>query len=318
MKAVIVAENKDLLIEEIPDPVRKENEVLVEVKAVGVNRADLLQRAGLYPSPAPWPDRMGLECAGIVLEAPENGRWKKGDRVCALLGGGGYAEKTVVPSDMLLPIPENFTFAQGACIPEVYATAYLNLVCEGNLQEGETAFIQAGASSLGIASIQLAKVLGAKAVTSVGSSEKLAFVKTLGVTDAVNRKEEDPGGLFDRNGIDLTLDCVCGKVLGENIGKMNRGGRWIIVSTLGGENVEIPLRALLKKGITLKGSTLRSRTNAMKAEILAKLEKVLYPSFLSGETSVVIHRELPMEQAEEAHEILKNNANCGKVVLFWN
>lgn len=317
MKAVIVAENKDLLIEEIPDPVRKENEVLVEVKAVGVNRADLLQRAGLYPSPAPWPDRMGLECAGIVLEAPENSRWKKGDRVCALLGGGGYAEKTVVPSDMLLPIPENFSFEEGACIAEVYATAYLNLVCEGELQKGETCFIQAGASSLGIASIQLSKVLGAKAVTSVGSREKLAFVKTLGVADAVNRKEEDPGVLFDRNGIDLVLDCVCGKVLGENIGKMNRGGRWIIVSTLGGENVEIPLRALLKKGITLKGSTLRSRTNEMKAEILADLEKVLYPSFLSGAASVVIHKVLPMEKAEEAHEILKNNANCGKVVLTW-
>ena len=317
MKAVIVTENKDLVIREIPDPVCGEKEVLIAVEAVGVNRADLLQRAGLYPSPANWPDRMGLECAGRILEAPAGSRWKKGDRVCALLGGGGYSEKIAVPLDMVLPIPENLSMEEAACIPEVYATAYLNLVCEGALKKGEKAFIQAGASSLGIASLQLAKILGAEVLTSVGSREKLEFVRSLGVLDAVNRKEEDPGRLFDQYEVDFVLDCVCGKVLEENIGKMARGGRWIIVSTLGGETGAIPFRALLKKGITLKGSTLRSRTNEEKARILARLEKELYPSLLSGETRVIIHKKLPMEKVEEAHNILKNNANCGKVILTW-
>ncbi len=315
MKAILTDERQNLHWTEVPDPDPKGNEVLIRVYAAALNRADLLQRAGKYPPPPGWPEWMGLEVAGVVLRAPAGSRWKPGDKVCALLGGGGYAEKIAVPQDMVLPVPRGLSMEEAAALPEVFATSWLNLRYEADLKPGETVFVQAGASGLGIAAIQTARHMGATVVTSVGADDKAEFVRRLGADDAVNRRAENPAVLFERHSVNVALDCVGGAVLGENIGKLAVGGRWILISTLGGETAEIPLRPILKRAIMLKGSTLRSRSNEMKARILADLERELWPAIEAGTIRSVIHTVLPVERAEEAHAILQSGRNTGKVVL---
>jgi NADPH2:quinone reductase len=312
---MLIDDNRNFNWSEVPDPVLKAGEVLIDVYAAALNRADLLQRAGKYPPPPGWPEWMGLEVAGVVAEAAEGSRWQKGDRVCALLGGGGYAEKVAVPEEMVLPIPEGLSMEEAASLPEVFATAWLNLRYEADLKPGETLFVQAGASGLGIAAIQIADIMGAKAVTSVGSDEKAEFVRELGADEAVNRKTENPGVLFERNDVDVVLDCVGGSVLGDNIGKLAIGGRWVLVSTLGGETADIPLRPILKRAIMLKGSTLRSRTTEMKGRILADLERKVWPKIAAGTVRPVIYKTLPIAEAAQAHAILERSENIGKVVL---
>ena len=180
MKAVLIDPEHHLNWSEVPDPVWKPGYVIIDVKAAGVNRADLLQAAGKYPPPPGWPEWPGLECAGIIAQAAPESRWKAGDEVCALLGGGGYAEKVLVPEGMVMPLPRGCSFKEAACLPEVYTTAFLNLVRLGELKKGETVFIQAGASGLGIAATQIAKLIGAKVVTTVGSPDKAEAAKKNG------------------------------------------------------------------------------------------------------------------------------------------
>lgn len=300
---------------EVPDPVPKEGEVLLKIRAAALNRADLLQRAGKYPPPPGWPEWMGLEVAGTVLSAPTGSRWKAGDEVCALLGGGGYAEKIAVPEGMVLPVPAGLSMAEAASLPEVFATAYLNLFLEANMREGETVFVQAGASGLGLAAIQLAKAFGAKVMTSVGSPEKAEAVRRIGADWVLERRRDDPVAAFEAHPVDIALDCVGGEVLGNCIEKLAPGGRWILISTLGGEFARISLRPILKRGIRLIGSTLRSRPTEMKARILHELEEKVWPKFASKEIHPVIHAVLPVARAEEAHAILQRNGNIGKVVL---
>lgn len=315
MRAILVNKSGELVWSQVPDPVAKTNEVLIQVHAVGVNRADLLQRAGQYPSPPGWPDRMGLEVAGVVLESPAQSRWKKGDKVCALLGGGGYAEQVVVPVEMVLPVPEGLTMAEAAAIPEAFATSYLNLCVEGGMKAGDTVLIHAGASGLGTAAIQLAKAMGAKVITTVGSPEKAEFVRRLGADIVVNRKTDDLGAVLDKHPIHIAMDCVGGRDLGRHIEKMALGGRWIVIATLGGAHTELDLNMFFRRGLRLIGSTLRSRPLEMKAEILAALERLLWKEFSSGKIKPVIHRVLPISMAEEAHAILQRQENIGKVVL---
>jgi len=315
MKAMLVNENRDLVWSDVPDPVRRENEVLIEVHSAAVNRADLRQREGKYPPPPGWPEWMGLEAAGVVLEAPAGSRWHAGDQVCALLGGGGYAEKVAVPEELVMSIPRGLSMTEAASLPEVFATAYLNLKFEADLKAGETFFMQAAASGLGIAAIQTAKAFGARVIASAGGPEKVDFLRSLGVDIAIDRKTEDIGAVLDANPPDVSLDCVGGPDLGKNLIKMARGGRWVVVSTLGGEFSEIPLRPFFTKGLSLKGSTLRSRTNEMKSKVLRGLEADIWPALESGRIRPVLHRVLPMEQADAAHAILKAGENIGKVVL---
>lgn len=300
---------------EVPDPVPKAGEVLLKIRAAALNRADLLQRAGKYPPPPGWPEWMGLEVAGTVLAAPAGSRWKAGDEVCALLGGGGYAEKIAVPEGMVLPVPAGLSMAEAASLPEVFATAYLNLFFEANMRAGETVFVQAGASGLGLAAIQLAKSFGAKVMTSVGSPEKAEAVRRIGADWVLERHRDDPVAAFEAHPVDIALDCVGGEVLGNCIEKLAPGGRWILISTLGGEFARISLRPILKRGIRLIGSTLRSRPTEMKARILHGLEEKVWPKFASKEIRPVIHAVLPVARAEEAHAILQRNGNIGKVVL---
>jgi NADPH2:quinone reductase len=315
MHAILIADNKDLVWSEVPAPVRKDGEIIIDIRAAALNRADLMQRDGNYPPPPGWPEWMGLEAAGVVAEAGPDSRWKVGDKVCALLGGGGYAEKVAVPEGMVLPIPEGLSFVEAAALPEAFATSYLNLCIEGGMKAGDTVFIQAGASGLGMAAVQLAKALGAKVVTTVGSEEKAAFVRELGADVVINRKKEDIAAVMAEHPVDVAMDCVAGKNLGPCLETMARGGRWIVIATLGGPVSELNMLDFFKRGVKLIGSTLRSRTSEMKADILGGLEEKLWQSFSSGKMKVLIHKTLPMTQAEAAHAILQNQENLGKVVL---
>lgn len=314
MKAVLI-QNKTLVTAPVPDPVRKSHEVIIEVRAAALNRADLMQVDGNYPPPPGWPEWPGLEVAGVIAEAPADSRWHVGDKVCALLGGGGYAQKAAVPANMVLPVPANLSLVEGAAIPEVFATAYLNLVLEAGLKAGDTVFIQAGASGLGSAAIQLAKFFGAKVITSVGSPEKAAFVRRLGADVVINYKEEKIAEVLRTHPVDIALDCVAGPELGACLSTMARGGRWIVIATLAGGRCELDMTDFFKRGVRLIGSTLRSRTDEIKGKILADLEAKLWPAFADGRLKVMVHQTLPMAAANEAHEILRRDRNLGKVVL---
>ena len=315
MKAVLINQDKQLVWSDVPDPELKPGYVVVKVRAAGVNRADLLQAAGKYPPPPGWPEWPGLECAGVIEQVSTPSRWKVGDKVCALLGGGGYAEKVLVPEGMVMPLPEGCSFAEAACLPEVYTTAMLNLMFLAELKPGERLFVQAGASGLGIAAIQIAKLLGAQVVTTVGSPEKAEAVKKIGADIVINRKIEAVDEILMNNPIDAALDCAGGALLGKCLNAMNPGGRWILVSTLGGETTEIPLRVLLKKHLKLIGSTLRSRSDAEKSEILKRLVELVWPQVAKGAIRPLINAEFPMREAAAAHRILAEQKNIGKVVL---
>ncbi len=318
MRAVLVNEGQSLVWTEVPDPVPKAGELLVDVHAAALNRADLLQRAGTYPPPPGWPEWMGLEVAGVVIEAPVDGRWRAGDKVCALLGGGGYAERVAVPANMAMRVPEGLSMVEAAAIPEAFATSYLNLCIEGRMKAGDTVLIQAGASGLGIAAIQLVKALGGTVMTTVSTDRKAAFVRSLGADIVINRTVDDLGAAMDEHPADVALDCISGPGLGPCIEKMAIGGRWIVIATLGGTMTELNMNTFFRRGLKLIGSTLRSRPPEMKAEILADLERTLWPSFSSGVLRPVIYKTLPITEAEEAHAILQRRENIGKVVLTVN
>ena len=258
---------------------------------------------------------MGLEVSGVVLEAPADGRWKVGDKVCALLGGGGYAERVAVPQNMVMPIPQGLDFVQAAALPEVFATAYLNLRYEAALKPGETLLMQAGASGLGLVVIQMAKLFGAKVMTTVGTQLKEDFVRNLGSDIVINRNKEKLAVAMAKTPVNVAIDCVGGEMLGECFGLMARGGRWVLIATLAGTATTIPLRAVLSKGLRLIGSTLRSRTNEMKATILSELEQNIWPAITEGKIHPIIHACFPLSEAAKAQDVLYRKENIGKVVL---
>ncbi|MGE5530770.1 MAG: zinc-binding dehydrogenase, partial [Bacteroidota bacterium] len=241
--------------------------------------------------------------------------FRVGERVCALLGGGGYAELVAVPEGMVLPVPEGLTMVQAAAIPEVFATSYLNLCLEGGLKTGDTVLIQAGASGLGMAAIQLVKALGGTVMTTVSTQEKAEFVRSLGADVVINRTTDDLCAAMDEHPVDIALDCIGGPGFGRCLEKMAVGGRWIVIATLGGAMTELDANLLFRRGLRVIGSTLRSRTPEMKAGILAGLERVLWGAFSAGTIRPVVYAVLPMKRAEEAHAILQNRENLGKVVL---
>jgi len=315
MHAVLVAEDRSLVWSEVPDPVAQPGEIIIDVHAAALNRADLMQRAGDYPPPPGWPEWMGLEVAGVVSHAPDDVRWKPGDKVCALLGGGGYAERVAVPATMALPVPEGLSMVEAAAIPEAFATAYLNICIEGGMKAGDTVLIQAGASGLGMAAIQMVKALGGTVMTTVSTDDKARFVRELGADLVVNRTTDDLLAAMDEHPVDIALDCIAGPELGRCIEKMAVGGRWIVIATLGGAITELDVNRFFRQGIRLIGSTLRSRTPEMKAEILAGIERVLWGAFAAGIIKPVIHATLPITEAEAGHAILQRRENLGKVVL---
>jgi len=324
MKAILVDPAKNLVWSDVPDPVIKADEVLVDIHAAALNRADLLQRQGKYPPPPGWPEWMGLEVSGVIAdigpEAAQNSTWQIGDAVCALLGGGGYAQRVAVRYDLLMPIPRGLTFAEAAALPEAFATSYLNLFMEGHLQAGQTAFIPAGASGLASVAIPLAKAFGARVITSVLSEPIAASIRHLNADIVINSASEDPVAVLGREfvagrPIHVAMDCLGGAALGQSLPFMAHGGTWILISTLAGTTTEVPLRDLLTKGIHLVGSMLRNRTPEMKARILSELVSRVWPKLESREIRPTIYRVLPIEKAQEAHALLEQSLNVGKVVL---
>lgn len=324
MKAILVNENRDLVWSEVPNPQIKPEEVLVKIHAAALNRADLLQRQGKYPSPPGCPEWMGLEIAGEIVEigteVSQKSDWKTGDKVCALLGGGGYAEYVSVKYDMLMPVPKGLSMAEAAALPEAYATSYLNLFIEGQLKTGQTAFIPAGASGLASVAIPMAKAFGARVITSVLSDEIAERIKPLGADLVINSTVQDVAAVLEQeekngNPVNVSMDCLSGETLGKSLPYMARGGYWIVISTLAGTETNVQLRPLLTKGLHLVGSMLRNRTPEFKAYILSELVKNVWPKLEDGSIKPSIYKIFSIEDAAKAHDVLERGENIGKVVL---
>lgn len=324
MKAMLVDDKQNLVWSEVDYPTLCDDTIIIETEAAALNRADLLQRVGKYPSPKGWPQWMGLEVAGTIKEmgavALANSPFKVGDSVCALLGGGGYAEYVAVPYNMVMPIPRGMSMTDAASLPEAYATSYLNLFYEGHLKKGQTIYIAAGASGLASVAIPMAKAFGAKVVTSVLSEEIAKNIAHLGadiVVDTSKTKLEDVFRQLDEAGepVNVAMDCLCGETLGRCMQYMAEGGYWVVISTLAGIETNIALRPLLTRGLHLVGSMLRKRSVEEKAALLSELVFEVWPKLESGEIKPTVYKVLPMSEAVEAHAILERGENIGKVVL---
>jgi putative PIG3 family NAD(P)H quinone oxidoreductase len=304
---------------EVPTPEPGPGQVRIEVHAAGVNRADLLQRRGLYPPPPGASDILGLECAGII-EAVGRGvpESRIGEPVCALLSGGGYAQAAVCPVDHLLPIPDGLSFAEAAALPEAWATAWLKLIVEGELKPGEHVILHAGASGVGTAAIQLCRQRSNPCFVTVGSQEKLKFCQELGADSGAVRHDvnwAEAARSWQPAGADLILDPVGGSYLEANLKSLGPGGRLVIMGLLGGRRAEVDLGRILVKRLKVVGSTLRSRSDPEKALLVESLRTEIWPHFESSAIGPVIYRQTPITEADGAHSLLWSNATIGKVVL---
>ena len=297
---------------------------MVKIEAAALNRADLMQREGDYPPPPGCPDWMGLEIAGTITEvgaeAAKKSGWKVGDKVCALLGGGGYAEYVNVKYDMLMPVPENCSMIEAAAIPEAFATAYLNLFIEGKIQPGNTLLMNAGASGLASVIIPMAKAFGIRVITTVLTDEIAASIKHLNADRVVVTTKEDISLVLKEeleagHSVDVAIDCLGGEIMGKCIHYLTHGARWIMIAALAGQLTQLDLKNVYVRNVRIIGSTLRSRTPAVKAQILAELVEKVWPKVATGEVKPTIYKVLPIQEAEAAHDILYKGQNVGKVVL---
>jgi putative PIG3 family NAD(P)H quinone oxidoreductase len=323
MKAIVVKSQADsprLIWQEVPEPEPGAQEVLVEVHATAVNRADLLQARGMYPPPPGASEILGLEMAGEIVALGQDAvDWQIGDRVCALLSGGGYAERVTVPRQLLLKIPDQWTFLQAAAIPEVWLTAFVNLFLEGRLCIGETVLIHAGASGVGTAAIQMAREIGATVFVTAGAQNKLKICRELGAALTVNYKEQDfceqVQAATEGRGVDLILDPVGGNYLMRNLTALAKKGRLVNIGLLSGGKAEIDLALVLTKNLRIVGSTLRPRPLAEKTVIVREFRERFWPLLADGKLRPIIDRSFPIQEAQAAHEFVAANRNAGKVVL---
>lgn len=322
MKA-ISQEGDDLLWKENPDPDLKKDEVLISIKASAINRADLLQRSGNYPVPPGASPILGLECSGIVEEV--GGQVEnliKGDEVCALLAGGGYAEKVSVPSGQVLKVPKGFSFEQAAALPEVFATAYFNLYMEANLSEGEKALIHAGASGVGTAAIQICKAKGNPCFVTAGTKEKISRCMELGAEGGTVRNEENFADAVvkwtDNNGVQVILDPVGANYLEDNMKSLTLEGRLVMIGLMGGAETSINLGLLMMKRLRIIGSTLRAQPIPKKTEIMNNLNENIWPLLESGDIKPIIDTVIPIEEVDKAHKLMESNQTFGKVILKVN
>ena len=319
MRVISVSETGDLLWTEAADLVPSPAEILIDVKATAINRADLMQRKGLYQPPPGAPETMGLECAGIVMAVGRDvTHHQVGDRVCALLAGGGYAEQAVVDQGSALKIPDNLDFEQAAAIPEVFATAWLNLFIEAALQPGERVVLHAGASGVGTAAIQLCHAFGSESFVTAGSASKIEACLKLGAKGGHNRRD---GGFIDAlralwpQGADVILDPVGASYLAENLEALTLNGRLVLIGLMGGSRSEIDLAKLMMKRLRVVGSTLRARPLEEKASIMAELSQYVWPKISQGEIVPIIQQVFPIQSASAAHELMASDVTIGKVVL---
>lgn len=321
MKAILINKDQTLSYTDVPNPVIKDGEVLIEVYAAAINRADLLQREGNYPPPPGCPEWPGLEVSGIIKEvAKDVTKWKVGDKVCALLGGGGYAEYVSAPADMVMPIPNGLTYEEAAAIPEVYMTAYLNLFYVGQAKRGETLLMNAGASGLASAVIPMAKAFGLRVITTVLGEDKVKEVAYLNADRVVDTTKEDIAEVLkeeEKSGrpVNIAIDCLAGEVLGKCLKYVARGCRWIQIATLAGDISPVDFRNIFVKNIRIIGSTLRSKTPEEKGVLLNELVEKTWCKFESGDIKVKIYKTFPLEKADDAQQVLYRGENVGKVVL---
>jgi NADPH:quinone reductase len=298
----------------IPVPTPGEGQILIAVRAAGVNRPDIVQRLGFYPPPPGAPDTLGLEVAGVVARGA--GRWREGDRVCALLGGGGYAEYAVCDARHALPIPADLDFVQAAGLPETVFTVYANVFEHGRLKAGETLMVHGATSGIGVAAIQMAKAAGARVIATARGAEKAAEARTLGADISVDATAEDFEAVARASGgVDVILDMVAGPYFPKNLEALNTGGRLVHIASLGGGTVELPIVKIMLKRLVVTGSTLRPRPADEKARLAGEVERVVWPWLASGQVKPVIDTVFPLAEAAAAHAHLEGGAHVGKVVL---
>ena len=324
MKAVVITEpgGPDVLrLAEVPDPVPASGEVLIEVAASAVNRADLMQRMGQYPPPPGAPEYPGMECSGTIGAVGAGvDDWRVGDPVAALLAGGGYAEKVAAPAGQLLPIPDGVSLVDAAALPEVTCTVWSNVFMAAGLRPGEMLLVHGGGSGIGTMAIQLARTVGARVAVTAGSQEKLRACAELGAEVLVNYREDDfvqavreaTGG----RGADVVLDIMGAKYLGRNVDVLAPNGRLVVIGLQGGTRAELDLGKLLSKRSALIATTLRGRPAAEKATIVASVAEHVWPLLADGSIRPVIHARLPMARAADAHRIVADSAHVGKVLLL--
>ena len=306
-------------------PVAGTGELLIRVAASGVNRPDVLQRKGLYPVPPGASDLPGLEVAGTVADGDASAMaaagFKVGDRVCALVAGGGYAEWCVAPVGQCLPSPANLSDVEAASLPETFFTVWSNVFDRARLQPGETLLVQGGSSGIGVTAIQLAKAAGATVIVTVGSDEKAAACLALGADHAVNYRShdfaEEARRLTGGKGVDVILDMVAGAYVARELGCLAEDGRLVIIAVQGGVDAQIDAGLVLRRRLTLTGSTLRPRPLAFKAAIAKALRERAWPWLQSGRVKPVIHQVFPAAQAAQAHTLMESNQHIGKLVLTW-
>ncbi|MCZ6845247.1 MAG: NAD(P)H-quinone oxidoreductase [Alphaproteobacteria bacterium] len=305
---------------ERPVPEPGSGEILIAVAAAGVNRPDVVQRLGLYPPPPGASDLPGLEVAGEVAAVGEAvTEWKEGDRVCALISGGGYAQYATAPAAQVLRVPAGLDSIQAAGIPETFFTVWTNMFDRGHLAAGESVLIHGGSSGIGTTAIQLAREFGATAYVTVGNAEKARFCEELGAVKAINYREQDfveeIKSITDGAGVDVILDIVGGDYLPRNIRLLRVEGRLLQVSLMGGSKGELDLGRVMRNRLTVTGSTLRPRSVAQKGEIAASLRERVWPLFEAGKIGPVIHQTFPLAEASRAHELMETSAHIGKIIL---
>jgi putative PIG3 family NAD(P)H quinone oxidoreductase len=320
MKAIVISQPGDpsvLVTAERPVPVPTANEVLIQVKAAGINRPDILQRKGHYaPPPGVVADIPGLEVAGIIEQCGAAvTRWKKGDRVCALLAGGGYAAFATVDAGQCLPIPAGWTEAEAASLPETIFTVWHNVFQRGRLQAGERLLVHGGSSGIGITAIQLAKAAGAIVFITAGSADKCNACTALGADKSINYKEEDFETVLQPEGADVILDMIGGDYIPKNIRLLLPEGRLVFINAMKGNEAHLQVKDIMQKRLTITGSTLRNRPIAFKAALAREIEEKVWPLLENRQFKPVIYRSFPLSQAAQAHELMESSAHTGKIIL---
>ena len=310
-----------LVLAEVPDPTPGPAEVLIDVVAAGINRADVMQRMGFYPPPPGAPAYPGLEVSGRIAAIGDGvSPWHPGDQVCALLAGGGYAEKVVVPASALLPVPAGISLVNAAALPEVACTVWSNVFVIGALQPGQTLLVHGGSSGIGTMAIQLATAMGARVVVTAGTADKLAVCRDLGAEVGINYREEDFVerilAVTDGRGADVILDNMGAKYLARNVSALAPDGRLVVIGLQGGTKAELDLGLLLRKRGTVYATSLRSRTEAEKAAIVSGVTTYVWPLIESGRIQPVIHARYPLAEVAEAHRVLESSTHIGKLLLL--
>ncbi len=299
---------------ERPTPQPADGEVLIKVHAAGVNRPDIVQRLGKYPPPPGVTDIPGLEVAGEVTES-RSGEWQAGDKVCALLAGGGYAEYATVPAGQCLPVPANMSMSEAAALPETVFTVWNNLFKRGKLAKGQTALVHGGASGIGTTAIQMAKALGAKIIVTAGSDDKCDACLKLGADQAINYKTQDFVAEIGRDNVDVVLDMVGGDYVPRNLEVLKTDGHHVSIAFLNGLKTEISIPVIMQKRIIMTGSTLRPRSLAEKQALRDEIRENIWPHAENGGLKPVIYKSFPLAQAKDAHIALESGEHIGKIVL---